>query len=35
MSQTGSGWGTIFLLGAVMAGLVVVFRLLRVRGLPG
>ncbi len=29
--ETGSGWGTIFLWGFVLAGLLVVFRLLRVR----
>ena len=34
MTDTGAGWGTIFLWGFVLAGLVVVFRLLRVRGLP-
>jgi hypothetical protein len=33
MADTGGGWGTIFLWGFVLAGLVVVFRLLRVRGL--
>jgi hypothetical protein len=33
ISDTGGGWGTIFLWGFVLAGLVVVFRLLRVRGL--
>lgn len=35
ISDTGSGWGTIFLWGFVLAGLLVVFRLLRVRGLRG
>ena len=35
ISDTGLGWGTIFLWGIVLAGLLVVFRLLRVRGLPG
>jgi hypothetical protein len=33
MAETGGGWGTIFLWGFVLAGLLVVFRLLRVRGL--
>jgi hypothetical protein len=35
ISETGAGWGTIFLWGFVLAGLLVVFRLLRVRSLPG
>lgn len=35
ISETGSGWGTVFLWGFVLAGLLVVFRLLRVRNLPG
>jgi hypothetical protein len=35
ISDTGAGWGTIFLWGFVLAGLLVVFRLLRVRSLPG
>jgi hypothetical protein len=35
ISETGAGWGTIFLWGFVLAGLLVVFRLLRVRGVPG
>ena len=35
ISETGGGWGTVFLWGFVLAGLLVVFRLLRVRGLPG
>jgi hypothetical protein len=35
ISETGSGWGTIFLWGFVLAGLLIVFRLLRVRGLSG
>jgi hypothetical protein len=35
ISETGSGWGTVFLWGFVLAGLLVVFRLLRVRSLPG
>lgn len=34
MTDTGVGWGAIFLWGFVLAGLVVVFRLLRVRSLP-
>jgi hypothetical protein len=34
ITDTGAGWGTIFLWGFVLAGLVVVFRLLRVRSLP-
>lgn len=34
MADTGVGWGAVFLLGFVLAGLVAVFRLLRVRGLP-
>ncbi len=33
--ETGSGWGTIFLWGFVLAGLLVVFRLLRVRSVQG
>jgi hypothetical protein len=33
MAETGGGWGTVFLWGFVLAGLLVVFRLLRVRGL--
>jgi hypothetical protein len=33
ISETGAGWGPIFLWGAVLGGLVVVFRLLRVRNL--
>ncbi|MBN1815173.1 MAG: hypothetical protein JXA14_25295 [Anaerolineae bacterium] len=33
--DTGGGWGTLFLWGFVLAGLVVVFRLLRVRSLAG
>lgn len=35
ISDTGSGVGMIFLWGFVLAGLLVVFRLLRVRSLPG
>jgi hypothetical protein len=35
MAETGAGWGTIFLWGFVLAGLLVVFRLLRVRSLQG
>ena len=35
ISDTGSGWGTVFLWGFVLAGLLVLFRLLRVRSLPG
>jgi hypothetical protein len=35
MSDTGAGWGTVFLWGFVLAGLVVVFRFLRVRSLQG
>jgi len=35
MAETGSRVGMIFLWGIVLAGLLVVFRLLRVRGLPG
>lgn len=35
ISDTGLGWGMIFLWGFVLAALLVVFRLLRVRGLPG
>jgi hypothetical protein len=35
ISETGSGWGTVFLWGFVLAGLLIVFRLLRVRSLPG
>jgi hypothetical protein len=34
ISDTGVGWGTVFLWGFVLAGLLVVFRLLRMRGLP-
>ena len=34
ISDTGGGWGMIFLWGFVLAALLVVFRLLRVRGLP-
>ena len=34
LTDTGVGWGTIFLWGFVLAGLVVLFRLLRVRSLP-
>ena len=34
ISDTGLGWGTLFLWGFVLAGLVVVFRMLRVRSLP-
>jgi hypothetical protein len=34
ISDTGAGWGPIFLWGFVLAGLLVLFRLLRVRGLP-
>ncbi|MBN1813560.1 MAG: hypothetical protein JXA14_17105, partial [Anaerolineae bacterium] len=33
--DTGGGWGSLFLWGFVLAGLVVVFRLLRVRSLAG
>jgi hypothetical protein len=33
IADTGGGWGTVFLWGFVLAGLLVVFRLLRVRGL--
>jgi hypothetical protein len=33
ISETGGGWGTVFLWGFVLAGLVVVFRVLRVRSL--
>jgi hypothetical protein len=33
--DTGGGWGALFLWGFVLAGLVVVFRLLRVRSLAG
>jgi hypothetical protein len=33
ISETGAGWGPVFLWGFVLAGLVVVFRVLRVRGL--
>jgi hypothetical protein len=35
ISDTGGGWGMVFLWGFVLAGLLVVFRLLRVRGLRG
>jgi hypothetical protein len=35
MADTGVGMGTVFLWGSVLAGLLVVFRLLRVKGLPG
>ena len=35
MADTGVGMGTVFLWGSVLAGLLVVFRLLRVQGLPG
>jgi hypothetical protein len=35
MAETGGGWGLILLLGFALAGLLVVFRTLRVRGLPG
>jgi hypothetical protein len=35
MADTGVGMGGIFLWGSVLAGLLVVFRLLRVQGLPG
>jgi hypothetical protein len=35
LSETGAGAGTIFLWGGVLAGLLVVFRLLRVRSLGG
>ena len=33
ISETGGGWGTVFLWGFFLAGLLVIFRLLRVRGL--
>ena len=33
IAETGSGWGTLLLWGFVLAGLLVAFRLLRVRGL--
>lgn len=33
IAQTGSGWGTLLLWGFVLAGLLIAFRLLRVRGL--
>lgn len=33
IADTGSGWGTLLLWGVVLAGLVIAFRLLRVRGL--
>lgn len=33
ISDTGGGWGTVFLWGFVLAGLLVVFRMLRVRSL--
>jgi len=35
ISDTGSGGGIVLLWGFVLAGLLVVFRLLRIRGLPG
>lgn len=35
MADTGAGWGTFILWGFVLAALLVVFRLLRVRSLPG
>jgi hypothetical protein len=35
LSETGAGWGTIFAWGFALAGLLLVFRFLRVRGLPG
>jgi hypothetical protein len=35
MADTGVGMGTVFLWGSVLAGLLMVFRLLRVRALPG
>ena len=35
ISDTGGGWGTVFLWGFVLASLLVVFRLLRVRSLQG
>lgn len=35
MAETGAGWGTVFLWGFVLAGLLVVFRLLRLRSLQG
>jgi len=33
IADTGSGWGTLLLWGFVLAGLLIAFRLLRVRGL--
>jgi hypothetical protein len=33
ISDTGGGWGTLFLWGFVLAGLLIAFRLLRVRGM--
>jgi hypothetical protein len=35
MADTGAGWGTFILWGFVLAALLVVFRVLRVRSLPG
>jgi cbb3-type cytochrome oxidase subunit 3 len=35
LAETGGGWGLILLLGFALGGLLVVFRTLRVRGLPG
>lgn len=35
ISDTGGGWGMVFLWGFILAGLLVVFRLLRVRSLQG
>ena len=35
ISDTGGGWGTVFLWGFVLASLLVAFRLLRVRSLQG
>ena len=35
MAETGGGWGSVFLWGFVLAGLLVVFRLLRLRSLQG
>jgi hypothetical protein len=35
LSETGGGWGMVFIFGFVLGGLLLVFRLLRVRGLAG
>ena len=35
ISDTGLGWGTLFLLGFALAGLLVVIRMMRIRGLAG